>query len=162
MKERLFPAFGQRELREMGSAFIDGLLSHMECKTGWLMAEAAGLDRSCRMQSLLGRSSWSADALRDYAMDALGDANGMLVVDDTGFLKKGEQSIGVARQYSGTVERIENSQIGGLAYASRFGQTLIDRLLYLPRIRLGAPRRMFPTILLMPPRLRLPVDRACP
>lgn len=138
LKKRLFPVLGRRELQETGAAFIDGLLSGVARKTGWLMAEAAGLERPYRMQSLLGRSSWSADALRDcvrdYAIEALGDADGVLVVDETGFLKKGEQSVGVARQYSGTAGRIENSQIGVfLAYASRSGHTLIDRRLYLPR-----------------------------
>src|SRR4051794_35456055 len=89
------------------------------------------------MQSLLGRSRWGADALRDRVradvIEALGDRDGVLVVDETGFLKKGEHSVGVARQYSGTAGRIENCQIGVfLAYASRYGQALIDRRLYLP------------------------------
>jgi SRSO17 transposase len=89
------------------------------------------------VQSLLGRSSWSADALRDRvraeAVASLADPSGVLVVDETGFLKKGEHSVGVARQYSGTAGRIENCQVGVfLAYASRFGQALIDRRLYLP------------------------------
>jgi SRSO17 transposase len=89
------------------------------------------------MQSLLGRSRWDADALRDRVradvIEALGDRDGVLVVDETGFIKKGEHSVGVARQYSGTAGRIENCQIGVfLAYASRFGQALIDRRLYLP------------------------------
>src|SRR3954468_16248406 len=106
-------------------------------RTGWLLAEQAGLDRPYRMQSLLGRSRWDADALRNRirtdVIEALGDADGVLVVDETGFLKKGEHSVGVARQYSGTAGRIENCQIGVfLAYASRFGQALIDRRLYLP------------------------------
>lgn len=137
LKERLAPVFGRRELRETGGAFLDGLLSGIERKTGWLMAEQAGLERPYRMQSLLGRSSWSAEELRDvvrsYVLEALGDADGVLVVDETGFLKKGDQSVGVARQYSGTAGRIENCQVGVfLAYASRFGQALIDRRLYLP------------------------------
>ena len=85
----------------------------------------------------MGRSRWSADALRDqvraYVVEALGDADGVLVVDETGFVKKGRHSVGVARQYSGTAGRIENCQVGVfLAYASRFGQALIDRRLYLP------------------------------
>src|SRR3954470_8155776 len=106
-------------------------------KTGWLLAEQAGLDRPYRMQSLLGRSRWDADALRDRtradAIEALGDRDGVLVVDETGSLKKAEHSVGVARQYSGTAGRIENCQIGVfLAYASRYGQALIDRRLYLP------------------------------
>lgn len=90
------------------------------------------------MQSLLGRSRRQADGLRDsvraYAIEALGDADGVLVVDETGFLKKGTHSVGVARQYSGTAGRIENCQVGVLlSYASRFGHALIDRRLYLPK-----------------------------
>ena len=138
LKARLAPAFRRRELRETGGAFVDGLLSGIERKTGWLMAEQAGLERPYRMQSLLGRSSWSADELRDlvrgYVIDALGDPDGVLVVDETGFVKKGTESVGVGRQYSGTAGRVENCQVGVfLAYASRFGQALIDRRLYLPQ-----------------------------
>ncbi|MFS8053324.1 IS701 family transposase [Rhizobium sp. BR 317] len=138
LKERLGPVFGRRELRASASSFLDGLLSGVERKTGWLMAEQAGLERPYRMQSLLGRSQWDADTLRDmvraYATESLGDADGVLVVDETGFLKKGTHSVGVARQYSGTAGRIENCQVGVfLAYASRYGQTLIDRQLYLPK-----------------------------
>jgi SRSO17 transposase len=137
LKGRLGPVFGRKELRETGGAFLDGLLSGIERKTGWLMAEQAGLARPWRIQGLLGRSRWDADELRDevrkYALEALGDTEGVLVVDETGFVKKGTHSVGVARQYSGTAGRIENSQVGVfLAYASRFGQALIDRQLYLP------------------------------
>ena len=100
------------------------------------MAEQAGLKRPYRIQSLLGRSLWSADALRDevrdYVIEALGDPDGVVVVDETGFVKKGEHSVGVARQYTGTAGRIVNSQVGVfLSYASRLGQALIDRRLYL-------------------------------
>ncbi|MEI7608144.1 MAG: IS701 family transposase [Rhodospirillaceae bacterium] len=137
LKERLAPAFGRREVRETAGAFLDGLLSSVGRKTGWLMAEQAGADRPYRMQSLLGRSGWDAEALRDrvrsYAIEALGAPDGVLVVDETGFVKKGGHSVGVARQYSGTAGRIENCQVGVfLSYASRHGQALIDRRLYLP------------------------------
>src|SRR5690242_7653550 len=137
LKERIGPVFGRAEVRETAGAFLDGLLSGVARKTGWLLAEQAGLERPYRMQSLLGRSRWDADALRDRiradVIEALGDRDGVLVVDETGFLKKGEHSVGVARQYSGTAGRIENCQIGVfLAYASRYGQALIDRRLYLP------------------------------
>ena len=137
LKERIGPVFGRAETRATAGAFLDGLLSGVARKTGWLLAEQAGLERPYRMQSLLGRSRWDADALRDRVradvIEALGDRDGVLVVDETGFLKKGEHSVGVARQYSGTAGRIENCQIGVfLAYASRFGQALIDRRLYLP------------------------------
>src|SRR6201996_277168 len=138
LKERIGRVFSRSELRETASSFIDGLLSRAERKTGWLLAEQAGLERPYRMQSLLGRSSWSADELRDivraYAIEALGDPDGVLVVDETGFLKKGTHSVGVARQYSGTAGRIENCQVGVfLAYASPLGQALIDRRLFLPQ-----------------------------
>src|SRR4051812_44660873 len=87
-------------------AFLDGLLSGVERKTGWLLAEQAGLERPYRIQSLLGRGRWEADALRDhvrtYAIEALGDEDGVLVIDETGFVKKGVHSVGVSRQYSGT------------------------------------------------------------
>jgi SRSO17 transposase len=139
LKGRIGEVFKRSEGREIAGAFLDGLLSGAERKTGWLMAEQAGLERPYRMQSLLGRGLWSADALRDivraYVFEALGDAEGVLVVDETGFVKKGEHSAGVARQYSGAAGRIENSQVGVfLAYASRFGQALIDRKLYLPEV----------------------------
>ncbi|MEJ2410272.1 MAG: IS701 family transposase [Novosphingobium sp.] len=139
LKAHLAPALGRAETRASGGAFIDGLLSGAERKTGWMLAEEAGLDRPYRIQSLLGRSAWSADVLRervqDYVMAALGDSGGVLVVDETGFLKKGAHSVGVARQYSGTAGRIENSQAGVfLGYASRYGQALIDRRLYLPQV----------------------------
>ena len=136
LKVRVGRALGRRELRETAAAFID-VLSGIERKTGWLMAEQSGADRPYRMQSLLGRSHWDADRLRDevrgYVIEALGDADGVLIVDETGFVKKGDRSAGVARQYSGTAGRIENCQVGVfVAYASRFGQALIDRRLYLP------------------------------
>jgi SRSO17 transposase len=137
LKERISPVFGRAELRETASFFLDGLLSGVARKTGWLLAEQAGLERPYRIQSLLGRSMWDADALRDcvrdYVIEALRDEDGVLVVDETGFVKKGVHSVGVARQYSGTAGRIENCQNGVfLSYASRLGQALIDRRLYLP------------------------------
>ena len=138
LKEWIAPALGRAETRGAASAFIDGLLSPAERKTGWMLAEQAGMDRPYRIQSLLGRSTWSADALRDrvqgYVTEALGCEAGVLVVDETGFLKKGVHSVGVARQYSGTAGRVENCQVGVFAaYASRWGHALIDRRLYLPR-----------------------------
>ena len=138
LKGHLAPAFGRAETRRAAEAFIDGLLSPAERKTGWMLAEQAGMGRPYRIQSLLGRSSWSADALRDrvrdYVTQALGDPAGVLVIDETGFLKKGQHSVGVARQYSGTAGRVENCQVGVFAaYASRWGHALIDRQLYLPK-----------------------------
>src|ERR1700744_1267728 len=138
LKERIGRVFSRSELRETASSFIDGLLSRAERKTGWLLAEQAGLERPYRMQSLLGRSSWSADELRDivraYAIEALGDPDGVLVVDETGFLKKGEHSVGVARQNSGPAGRNGDWPVGGFpAHARPFGQTVNARGLYLPK-----------------------------
>lgn len=137
LKDRLCPLLGRLEVRQSALAFIDGVLSATERKTGWLLAEQAGLSRPYRLQSLLGRSRWDADAVcravRGYALEALGGGDGVLVVDETGFVKKGEHSVGVGRQYSGTAGRIENCQVGVfLAYAGPWGQALIDRRLYLP------------------------------
>jgi SRSO17 transposase len=137
LKARMAFVFGRAEVRVSAGLFLNGLLSGVERKTGWLMAEQAGLERPYRMQSLLGRSFWNADDLRDlvrrYVVETLGDADGVLGVDETGFVKKGEASVGVARQYSGAAGRIENCQIGVfVGYASRFGQAWIDRRLYLP------------------------------
>jgi len=146
LKAWIGPALGRVETRASAAAFIEGALSSAERKTGWMLAEQAGHARPYRMQSLLGRSTWSADALRDklrdYVVDALGDPAGVLVVDETGFLKKGTHSVGVGRQYSGTAGRIENCQIGVFAcYASRWGQALIDRQLYLPKDWAEDPER---------------------
>lgn len=137
LKSRIGPVFGRAEVRATAGVFIDGLLSGVARKTGWQLAEQAGLAKPYRMQSLLGRHVWDADALRDKVREevicTLGDPAGVLVVDETGFLKKGSHSVGVSRQYSGTAGRIENCQVGVfLAYASPLGQALIDRRLYLP------------------------------
>src|SRR3954464_10818437 len=148
LKERIGPVFGRAETRATAGAFLDGLLSGVARKTGWLLAEQAGLERPYRMQSLLGRSHWDADALRDCVradvIEVLGDRDGVLVVDETGFLKKGEHSVGVARQYSGTAGRIENCQVGvflarfpGLCQPLRAGP---DRPAAVPAGRLGPGR----------------------
>jgi SRSO17 transposase len=134
LKGRIGPVFGRAETRATAGAFLDGLLSEVARKPGWLLAEQAGLERPYRMQALLGRSRWDAEALRDRVradvIEALGDGDGVLGVDATGCLKTGEHSVGVARQYSGPAGRIEHCQSGVfLAYASRFGQALIDRRL---------------------------------
>lgn len=119
MKAFIAPAFKRLEQRVSAGAFIDGLLSGVERKTGWMLAEEAGLARPYQIQSLLGRSRWSADGLcdrvRSYALETLGDPDEVLVIDETGFLKKGVHSVGVSRQYSGTAGRIENCQIGVFA-----------------------------------------------
>jgi SRSO17 transposase len=119
-------------------AYLRGLLGDVERKNGWQLAEHAGYRHPRTIQRVLDRSAWDADAVRDdlqaYAVDELGDPAGVLVVDETGFLKKGSKSCGVARQYSGTAGRIENCQIGVfLGYASPKGRAGLDRALYLPR-----------------------------
>jgi SRSO17 transposase len=131
-----FPRVESR--RQMGS-YLRGLLSETERKNGWTLAETVGDTGPERMQRLLNFYAWDTDGLRDdlrdVVVECLGDARrGVLIVDETGFLKKGIKSAGVARQYSGTAGRIENSQIGVfLAYASDHGRALIDRELYLPK-----------------------------
>ena len=114
-----------------------GLLSPVERKNGWQLAEVNGDDTPYGVQHLLGRAVWDAEAVRDdlrgYVLEHLGVPQGVVVIDETGFLKKGRHSAGVARQYSGTAGRVENCQIGVfLAYASARGQALLDRELYLP------------------------------
>ncbi|MFF0123387.1 IS701 family transposase [Micromonospora arida] len=130
--------FGRAEPRRQALTYLVGLLSPLASKNGWTLAEAAGDATPDRMQRLLNRSAWDPDAVRDdlfaYVSEHLGHGDGVLIVDETGFLKKGIKSAGVQRQYSGTAGRTENCQLGVfLAYASPAGRTLIDRELYLPR-----------------------------
>jgi SRSO17 transposase len=118
--------------------FLDGLLGGEPRKTGWMRAEAAGDPGPWRQQALLGRDRWDADALRDlvrdYVVEHLADDDAVLVVDETGFLKQGKASCGVARQYTGSAGKITNCQIGVfLSYVSRHGHAFIDRALYLPK-----------------------------
>ena len=106
-----------------GGRYLRGLIAPIERKNGWQLAEAAGDASPDGMQDFLARMRWDADAVRDdlraYVVEHLGDAGAVLVLDETGFLKKGAKSAGVQRQYSGTAGRIENCQIGVfLAYAS--------------------------------------------
>jgi SRSO17 transposase len=135
---RLAPLFPRAEPRRQVATYLHGLLSPVERKNGWQLAEAAGAATPYAMQHLLGRAVWDADAVRDalrtYVVEHLGDAAAVLVIDETGFLKKGTHSVGVARQYSGTAGRIENCQIGVfLAYAASAGRAFLDRALYLPK-----------------------------
>ncbi len=118
--------------------YVRGLLGSVERKNGWQLAEHAGHRHPRTIQRVLDRSAWDADAVRDdlreRVIEELGDEDGVLVVDETGFVKKGAKSCGVARQYSGTAGRIENCQIGVfLGYASARGRAGVDRALYLPR-----------------------------
>lgn len=138
LAERLAPRFGRKDLRRHAEGYLRGLMGRVERKNSWQLAEAAGDATPHGLQRLLGRARWDADAVRDdlrsYVVEHLGEPDGVLIVDETGFLKKGTKSAGVARQYSGTAGRIENSQIGVfLAYRSRRGAAFLDRALYLPR-----------------------------
>src|ERR671922_1243478 len=136
--ERIGTRFGRVEPRRRARAYLRGLLAPSERKNGWQLAEAAGDRTPDGVQDFLGRMRWDADAVRDdlraYVVEHLGDPDGVLVVDETGFLKKGTRSVGVQRQYSGTAGRRENCQVGVfLAYASPQGRTFLDRELYLPK-----------------------------
>ncbi|MGZ4492971.1 MAG: IS701 family transposase [Nocardioidaceae bacterium] len=136
--ERIGPRFARSEPRVRAGVYVRGLLSAAERKNGWTLAEQAGDATPDAMQRLLNHADWDADVvrddLRDYVVEQLGDDAAVLVVDETGFLKKGRKSAGVARQYSGTAGRIENCQVGVfLAYATPAGRTFIDRELYLPK-----------------------------
>jgi SRSO17 transposase len=129
--------FGRVEPRRAAAAFVTGLLSDLEVKTCWQLAEQAGHVRPDAMQRLLYRAVWDADGVRDdlraLVAERFGDPDAVLIPDETGDLKKGVHTVGVQRQYTGTAGRIENSQVGVfLAYASRHGHTLIDRRVYLP------------------------------
>ena len=135
---RLAPYFARSESRQRALAYLRGLLSSAERKNSWQVAEVCGEPNPYGFQYLLSRADWDADAVRDelhrYIIQHLGDPDGVLVLDETGFVKKGRHSAGVARQYTGTVGKVENCQIGVfLGYASPLGQTLLDRELYVPK-----------------------------
>jgi len=138
VKRRIRPLFTQERVARSAGQFLDGLLGNEPRKTGWMRAEAAGDPGPWRQQAILGRRPWDADALRDvvreYALETLSDGDAVLVIDETGFLKQGKASCGVARQYTGSAGKITNCQIGVFAsYVSRHGHAFIDRALYLPK-----------------------------
>jgi SRSO17 transposase len=138
IQERIGPYFARSEQRQRVRRYVEGLLSPVERKNGWQLAEHAGEARPYGMQRLLASAKWDADAVRDdlraYVLEQLGDPRAVLVIDETGLLKQGTQSVGVKRQYSGTAGRIENCQIGVfLTSAAPAGHVLLDRELYLPR-----------------------------
>jgi SRSO17 transposase len=136
---RIGRRFARAEARERAGRYLAGLLERVERKNGWQLAEAIGEPGPRGVQRLLSAATWDTDGvrddLRDYVVDHLGDeAAGILIVDETGFLKKGRKSCGVARQYTGTAGTTENCQVGVfLAYASQHGVAFIDRALYLPQ-----------------------------
>src|SRR5215211_5249694 len=134
---RIAGRFARAEPRARVLAYLRGLLGQLERKNGWTLAEAAGEVSPDGMQRLLRTADWNAeevrDELRDYVIERLG-AGGVLIVDETGFIKKGTRSAGVGRQYTGTTGKIDNCQIGVfLGYATPAGRALIDRELYLPQ-----------------------------
>jgi SRSO17 transposase len=137
-KARMRPLFTQERVAASAGLFLEGLLGEERRKTGWMRAEAAGDPGPWRQQAILGRGRWDGDALRDivrdYALEHLAADDAVLVVDETGFLKQGKRSCGVARQYTGSAGKITNCQIGVFAaYVSGKGHAFIDRALYLPK-----------------------------
>src|SRR6266508_3828308 len=144
---RVAGRFGRVDLRRRAWAFVRGLLPDLPRKNCWTIAEHAGDPNPDGMQHLLGRAVWDHDAVRDdvrtLVVEHLGDPEAVLVVDETGDLKKGTATVGVQRQYTGTAGRIENAQVAVyLVYASRAGHALIDRELYLPQGWIDDPDRM--------------------
>ena len=139
LRARIAHRFARAEARERAGRYLAGLLGRVERKNGWQLAEAMGEAGPRGVQRLLSAAAWDANGVRDdlraYVVDHLGDeATGVLIVDETGFLKKGSKSCGVARQYTGTAGDTVNCQVGVfLAYASRDGAAFIDRALYLPQ-----------------------------
>ena len=136
LQRRVGELFGRPEPRRQAGLYLEGLLGPAERKNGWQLA--VGDRRPWRTQRVLSHVLWDQDKARDlcrgYVVEHLGAPDGVLIIDETGFLKKGTRSAGVARQYSGTAGRVENCQIGVfLAYASGKGHALIDRELYLPK-----------------------------
>jgi SRSO17 transposase len=143
---RIAGRFARSEARDRVRAYLTGLLAPVQRKNSWQLAEQVGDENPYGVQHLLGRADWGPDEVRDdlraYVVVALGDPGAVLILDETGFLKKGPHSAGVARQYTGTAGRIENCQVGVfLAYASRHGTAFLDRALYLPEEWTDDPRR---------------------
>src|SRR3954449_5409160 len=146
-KAKLGWLIGHPSVVASAAAFLDTLLGPERRKTGWMRAEAAGDAGPWRQQAVLGRSHWDADALRDVvrddALETLAEGDAVLVIDETGFLKQGTASCGVARQYTGSAGKITNCQIGVFAaYVSTRGHAFIDRQLYLPKGWTDNPERL--------------------
>nr|WP_087575847.1 IS701 family transposase [Sphingomonas sp. CDS-1] len=147
VKARMRVLFTQERVAASANLFLDGLLGEERRKTGWMRAEAAGDPGPWRQQAILGRGRWDADALRDivreYVVEQLATDDGVLVIDETGFLKQGKASCGVARQYTGSAGKITNCQIGVfVTYVSPHGHAFIDRALYLPKSWTGDPAKL--------------------
>ena len=147
VKARMRGLFTQERVAASANLFLDGLLGDERRKTGWMRAEAAGDPGPWRQQAILGRGKWDAEALRDivrnYVVENLATNDAVLVIDETGFLKQGKASCGVARQYTGSAGKITNCQIGVFAcYVSARGHAFIDRALYLPKSWTSDPARL--------------------
>ncbi|HLI57932.1 MAG TPA: IS701 family transposase [Actinomycetota bacterium] len=143
---RIAGRFRRFEARQRAKRYLAGLLDRVERKNGWQLAEHLGEAGPQGVQRLLNAADWDEDAVRDdlrsYVVEHLGEPDGVLIVDETGFIKKGTKSVGVQRQYSGTAGRRENCQIGVfLSYASAKGRTFLDRELYLPQQWVGDAER---------------------
>jgi SRSO17 transposase len=134
---RIAPRFARPEPRRRALAYLKGIVSSIERKNGWQLAEHAGESRPDGMQRLLGSAGWDANLVRNdlraYILERLGDPHAVLVIDETSFRKRGKKSAGVGTQHCGTTGQLENCQVGVfLAYVSPKGHTLLDRELYLP------------------------------
>ena len=146
LHQRIAKHFVRAEPRQQAYDYLRALIGPIERKNGWQIAEHMGAATPDRVQRLLATAHWDADQVRDdlrtYVVEHLGDPEAVLVIDETGFLKKRTKSVGVKRQYSGTAGRTENCQIGVfLAYASPHGRTFLDRALYLPQEWAADPAR---------------------
>ena len=146
-KQRIRRLFTQERVAASAGQFLDALVGNEPRKTGWMQAEAAGDSGPWRQQAVLGRGRWDADALRDivreHVVEHLGDADAVVVIDETGFLKQGRASCGVGRQYTGSAGKITNCQIGVFAaYVSARGHAFVDRALYLPKAWTSDPTRL--------------------
>jgi SRSO17 transposase len=144
---RVAGRFGRVEPRRHARAFVRGLLADLPRKNCWTLAEHAGDPTPDGMQHLLDRAVWDHDAvrddIRDYVVEHLGEDGAVLVIDETGDLKKGTTTVGVKRQYTGTAGRVENAQVAVyLVYATDAGHAMIDRELYLPRSWTYDPERL--------------------
>ena len=134
---RIAPRFARQETRRRALSYLQGLLSNVERKNGWQLAEHAGEATPYGMQRLLSSAVWDADLVRDdlrsYVLEQLGDQEAIVVIDETSFPKRGDKSAGAQVQYCGTTGQVENCQVGVfLAYVTARGHTLVDRELYLP------------------------------
>ncbi len=143
---RIAPRFARPEPRRRALAYLKGIVSSVERKNGWQLAEHAGEARPDGMQRLLNSAAWDADLVRDdlrtYVLEQLGDPAAILVIDETSFRKRGKKSAGVKKQYCGTTGMVENCQVGVfLSYVSQKGHSLIDRELYLPKEWIDDPER---------------------